>query len=81
MSTIPLQPDTRRHAPLAPASVFGPVGRRRCWWYTFKCRVCGAYQFGRAKYLEDVTGERKTGCGHRVNVVAARIYTQPGAVT
>ena len=63
--------------PIAPASVFGPVGRRRFWWYTFRCRICGAYLFGRAKTLDAVTGERKAGCGHRVQIMAARIYSQP----
>ena len=63
--------------PIAPASVFGPVGRRRYWWYTYRCRSCGAHLFGRARSLEEVTGERRAGCGHRVQVMAARIYTQP----
>jgi hypothetical protein len=67
----------RQQVPIAPASVFGPVGRRRSWWYTYKCRVCGAYLFGRAKSLDAVTGERKAGCGHRVQIMAARIYSQP----
>jgi hypothetical protein len=63
--------------PIAPASVFGPVGRRRYWWFTFRCKVCGAHQFGRAPSLDAVTGERKAGCGHRVQIMAARVYTQP----
>lgn len=67
----------RQQAPIAPASVFGPVGRRRTWWYTYRCRICGAYLFGRAKTLDAVTGERKAGCGHRVQIMAARIYSQP----
>jgi DNA-directed RNA polymerase subunit RPC12/RpoP len=69
----------RQRPPLAPASVFGPVGRRKSWWYTYRCANCGAYLFGRAKSLDAVTGERRAGCGHRVQVVAARIYTQPGS--
>ena len=69
----------RQQAPIAPASVFGPVGRRRSWWYTYRCRVCNAYLFGRAKSLDAVTGERKAGCGHRVQIMAARIYSQPGS--
>jgi hypothetical protein len=67
----------RQQVPIAPASVFGPVGRRRYWWYTYTCRTCGAHLFGRARSLDDVTGERKAGCGHRVQVMAARIYSQP----
>jgi hypothetical protein len=68
--------DSRR-APLAPASVFGPVGRRKSWWYTYRCSVCSAYLFGRARSLDAVTGQRRAGCGHRVQIVAARIYSQP----
>jgi hypothetical protein len=67
----------RQQVPIAPASVLGPVGRRRCWWYTCRCRTCGAHLFGRACSLEHVTGERKAGCGHRAQVMAARIYSQP----
>jgi hypothetical protein len=68
--------------PVAVASVFGPVGRRKSWWFTFRCPTCGAYLFGRAAMLDTVTRERKATCGHRVKVVAARIYTQPpGAAT
>jgi hypothetical protein len=67
----------RQRAPIAPASVFGPVGRRRFWWYTYRCRTCGAHLFGRARSLDAVAGEHKAGCGHRVQVMAARIYTQP----
>ena len=47
----------RQQVPIAPASVFGPVGR--------------------AKTLDAVAGERKAGCGHRVQIMAARIYSQP----
>lgn len=73
---------TRRHPPLAPASVFAPVGRRKGWGYTYQCRTCGAYLFGRAPSLDKVTGERRASCGHRVCIMAARIYVQPapGAV-
>ena len=67
----------RKQAPIAPTSVFGPVGRRRTWWYTYRCRTCGAYISGRAKTLDAVTGERRAACGHRVQVMAARIYSQP----
>ena len=64
-------------APIAPASVFPPFGRRKGWAYTYRCKICGAYLFGRARSLDAVTGERKAGCGHRVQVMAARIYSQP----
>ena len=67
----------KQPAPLAPASVFPPFGKRRGWAYTYGCRTCGAYLFGRARTLDAVTGERKAGCGHRVQVMAARIYSQP----
>jgi hypothetical protein len=79
LSSVRRSPQKRQQAPIAPASVFGPVGRRRSWWYTYRCRVCGAYLFGRAKSLDAVTGERKAGCGHRVQIMAARIYSQPGS--
>ena len=72
----PIQ-DRRQPPPIAPASVFGPLGRRRTWWYTYRCRICGAYLFGRAKTLDAVAGERKAGCGHHVQIMAARIYSQP----
>jgi hypothetical protein len=65
--------------PIAPASVFGPVGRRRSWWYTYRCRTSGAHLFGRARSLDAVAGERRASCGHRVQVMAARIYTQTEA--
>ena len=60
--------------PAAFASAFAPSGRRRWWWYTYSCRTCGAHQFGRARTLEDVTGQRRASCGHIVNVVIARTY-------
>ena len=71
-ATIQRRPKSR--PPLAPASVFGPTGRRRFWWYTYRCGSCGSYQFGRAKTLDAVTGVRRAGCGHQVTVMAARIY-------
>jgi len=58
--------------------VYAPRGRRRWWWYSYRCRTCGAYQLGRARDLEQVTGERRAGCGHQVNVMAARIYGASG---
>jgi hypothetical protein len=78
----PSKPSVRRkpvkgRPPLAPASVFGPVGRRKSWWYTYRCATCGAYLFGRARDLDAVIGERRAGCGHKVQIMAARIYTQP----
>ena len=69
-----IQRASKPRPPLAAASVFGPVGRRHWWWYTFRCNTCGAHQFGRAKTLDAVTGVRRAGCGHQVNVMAARIY-------
>lgn len=73
-SASTIQRGSKPRPPLAPASVFGPVGRRHWWWYTFRCKTCGTHQFGRAKTLDAVTGVRRAGCGHRVNVMAARIY-------
>lgn len=65
--------------PAAFVSLYAPVGRRRWWWYSYRCAVCERYQLGRAPRLEDVTGIRTAGCGHRVNVVIARTYGQGAA--
>jgi len=59
--------------PIALASVYAPLGRL-WWWYAYSCRTCGAYQFGRAKTLEAVTGVRRAGCGHLVGVMIALTY-------
>jgi hypothetical protein len=69
---------TRNHrAPSAYVSLYAPSGRRRWWWYSYRCGTCGAYQLGRARQLEDVTGERRAGCGHQVAIVVARVYGHP----
>jgi hypothetical protein len=68
------QPRPKTRPLIAPASVYAPLGRQRWWWYAYSCRTCGAYQFGRAKTLGAVRGIRRAGCGHQVNVMAARIY-------
>ena len=60
-------------------SLYGPVGRRRHWWYSYRCPLCGVYQLGRAPSLDAVTGVRRAGCGHRIVVHISRIYGQPGA--
>jgi hypothetical protein len=60
-------------------SLYEPIGRRRWWWYSYRCPTCGAYQLGRAKGLDGVTGERRAGCGHWIRVNVARVYGQPGA--
>jgi hypothetical protein len=71
------QRGSRNRQQVAPASVFDAVGRRRCWWYTYRCRTCGERLSGRARSPGDFAGERKAGCGHRAQVMAARIYSQP----
>lgn len=63
--------------PTAFVSLYAPAGRRRWWWYSYKCGTCGAYQLGRARDLESVTGERRAGCGHPVSIVIARTYGTP----
>lgn len=65
--------------PAAFVSLYAPVGRRRWWWYAYSCRVCGRHQLGRARQLDDVAGIRRAGCGHRVNVVIARVYGRSAA--
>jgi len=77
-ATTTIQRASRPRPPLAPASVYAPLGRRRWWWYAYRCRTCGSYQFGRAKTLDAVTGERKAGCGHQGSVMIARTYGAVG---
>jgi hypothetical protein len=68
-----------RKASLVFVSLYEPIGRRRWWWYSYRCPVCRAYQLGRAASLESVAGARRAGCGHRIAVNIARVYGQPGA--
>ncbi len=60
-------------------SLYEPVGRRRQWWYAYRCPACGTYQLGRARELDQVTGIRKAGCGHTVSIAIARVYRNSGA--
>lgn len=69
----------RKRPPIAPASVFAPDGRRRLWHFTYPCRVCGSYNFGRSRTLAGVTGLRRATCGHLVSVAIFRTYAGPGA--
>jgi hypothetical protein len=69
-----IQSQPGRVAPIAPASAFAPSGRRRLWAFTYSCKICEAYHIGRARDIDQVTGLRRAGCGHWVNVMAARIY-------
>lgn len=59
---------------LAPVSLYAPAGRRTWWWYSYRCRSCGQYQLGRARDLDKVTGVRRAGCGHLVQIMVARTY-------
>ena len=68
---------SRQQVPIAPACVSGPAGRRRSWRDTDGCRTCGAHLSGRARPPGNVTGGRTAGCGHRAQVMAARIDSQP----
>jgi hypothetical protein len=63
-----------RRAPSAFVSFYEHTGRRRWWWYSYRCTACGTYQLGHAPLLEDIAGERRAGCGHRVIMVIARVY-------
>ena len=76
-----IQSQPGRAAPLAPASVFAPGGRRTRWTFTYGCRICGVYSVGRARTIEDVPGIRRASCRHFVTVMIARTYGsgQPGA--
>ena len=69
--------DSRAQAATAYASVFVPQGKRTRHWLTFRCPVCDVYVFARGRRIDDVTGPRRTTCGHRVKIVAARIYSPP----
>ena len=60
-------------------SLYAPSGRRRWWWYSYRCARCGMHQLGRARQLEDVTGPRRAGCGHHVSVVVARVHGERAA--
>ena len=69
----------RRRAPLtAYVSLYAPSGRRHWWWYSYRCPTCSAYQLGRARDLAAVTGQRRAGCGHTLEIVVARVYSSPG---
>jgi hypothetical protein len=70
---------TRRKPQTAYVSLYAPTGRRKWWWYSYRCPECGAYQLGRARQLDHVTGIRKAGCGHLVEIVIARTYGRPEA--
>jgi hypothetical protein len=85
-TTGPLRPSMARRKPQRKAppvfvSLYEPIGRRRWWWYAYRCRTCGAYLLGRAASLDQVTGPRRARCGHQVTVNIARVYTQPGAAS
>ena len=69
----------RRKPRSAYVSLYAPSGRRTWWWYSYQCRDCGAYQLGRARQLDQVTGVRKAGCGHLIEIVIARTYRRAEA--
>jgi hypothetical protein len=76
-NTITAASVTPRRTTTAYVSLYAPAGRRKWWWYSYRCATCGTYQLGRARELEDVTGERRAGCGHLVSIVIARTYGTP----
>ena len=43
----------------------------------YRCRTFGTHLFGRVLSLDAVTGERRAGRGHGMQVMAARICSQP----
>jgi len=80
--TVPCQREkTARRRPRRPVfvSLYAPSGRRRWWWYAYRCPSCSTYQLGRASDLDRVTGARKAGCGHQVEIMVARVYRSPEA--
>src|SRR5580692_9930418 len=76
-NTITVASVTPSGTTTAYVSLYAPAGRRRWWWYSYRCGTCGTYQLGRARELSDVTGERRAGCGHLVSIVIARTYGTP----
>ena len=68
----------KRRPPSAFVSLLLPAGRRQQYWYLYKCPDCASPGLGRARALEDVTGPRRAACGHRLNIVIARLYGSPG---
>lgn len=68
-----------RKLPTAYASVFVPQGRRRWYWLTLRCPLCGTHVFARCRRIDQVSGPRRVTCGHRVKTVAARIYGRQDA--
>ena len=66
-----------RQVPAAFVSLYLPAGRRGWHWHSYSCRTCGQHQLGHARQLEDVAGERRAGCRHRVKIVIARVYGRP----
>ncbi len=69
----------RRRPKPAFVSLYEPAGRRTWWWYSYRCPLCATYQLGRARQLDQVTGTRKGGCGHAIEVVVSRVYRSSGA--
>lgn len=66
-----------RAAPSMRVSLFAPAARRRWWWFTGRCRVCGSTAFGRVRTREQAAGIRRASCGHHVDVIVARTYLVP----
>jgi len=62
-------------------SLYAPQARRTWWWYAYRCPGCGAYQLGRARSLDAVTGDRRAGCGHWIRVNIARVYGNSAVVS
>lgn len=79
--TSMIDQDTARRQRAKPVfvSLYEPAGRRTWWWYSYRCPLCATYQLGRARQLDQVTGRRKGGCGHVIEVAIARTYRNPGA--
>jgi len=59
-------------------SLLLPARHRTRPWYLARCPECGEPHLGRARDLADVTRDRRLPCGHRVQIVIARVYGQPG---
>jgi hypothetical protein len=67
---------TRGSAVPAYASALVPELTRTCWHALVRCPVCGFAHMCRAREIENLTGNRRLPCGHRVALMIARTYRQ-----
>jgi hypothetical protein len=64
----------RRESLLVRASVYAPCPRRTLWAFAYVCPWCGLGHLGRARTEDEITGPRRSRCGHLVIVRVGRDY-------